>query len=61
MGGWWFLMPEMFRLFLTTVLKKIKTNGDILGSKEKYLGPIIRLLDPPFNIFKIEEMRAKIA
>ena len=49
MGGWWFLMPEMFRLFLTTVLKKIKTNGDILGSKEKYLGAIIRLLDPPFK------------
>ena len=44
-----FFMPEMFWLFKTTFSKKIKTNGDIQGSKEKYLESIIRLLEPTFK------------
>ena len=45
----YFFMPEMFWLFKTTFSKKIKTNGDIQGSKEKYLESIIRLLKLPFK------------
>ena len=44
-----FFMLEMFWLFKTTFSKKIKTNSDIQGSKEKYLESLIRLLKPPFK------------
>ena len=38
-------VPAVFK----NIFEENKTNGKILGSKEKYLGAIIRLLDPPFK------------